>query len=100
MKIVNVYDDKWRCGLNVRQLLNPLFFDRDRRHPDMKRQASRRQRARDLRAARALKTRYVPLCAVDPTCEIEDCVDNTIKRIMAASALVRRRDLCQSVRYA
>ena len=65
MKIINVYDDKsclnpWRRGLNIRQLLNQLFFDRNRRHPDMKRQASRRQRAMDLRAARALKARDVP----------------------------------------
>jgi hypothetical protein len=60
-------------GLNVRQLLAPLFFPQGgTRHPDMKRQSSRRQRDRDLRAARALKTAYVPLRMVDPTVYLWD----------------------------
>ena len=61
-------------SLNVRQLLTPLFFPwgPPRRHPDMKRQASRRQRAKELRAARALKTMDVPLRMVDPTVYLRD----------------------------
>ena len=56
-----------KCGaLNVRQLLNPIFFCPVRRHPDMKRQTSRRQRTKDVAAARRLKlaSQYVPLCKV------------------------------------
>jgi hypothetical protein len=53
--------------LNIRQLLNPIFFEHERRHPDMKRQRSRRQRSKDLKAARELKAqRYVPLYLVPP----------------------------------
>lgn len=51
-------------ALNIRQLFGPLFFERDVRHPDMKRQSSRRLRDRELRAARALKLAYAPLCLV------------------------------------
>jgi hypothetical protein len=62
-----------RRSLNIRQLLTPLFFPwGSTRHPDMKRQSSRRQRDRDLRAARALKTAYVPLRMVDPTVYLQD----------------------------
>ena len=43
-------------NLNMHQLLNPIFYQVDKRHPDMKRQRSRRQRSRDLSAARRLKT--------------------------------------------
>jgi hypothetical protein len=42
-----------------------------RRHPDMKRQAGRRQMDRDLRAARALKAAPVALHQVDPTVYLE-----------------------------
>ena len=69
MKIVNVYGHSFqpfRPALNMRQLLNPIFYAVDRRHPDMKRQRSRRQRAKDTAAARALKAVYVPLCRVAP----------------------------------
>jgi hypothetical protein len=51
----------------MRQLLNPLFFSRNVRHPDSTRQRGARQRAKDLAAARRLKAQYVPLCAVDRT---------------------------------
>jgi hypothetical protein len=60
-------------ALNMRQLLTPLFFPwGGKRHPDMKRQASRRQRAKELRAARALKAMDVPLRMVDPTVYLRD----------------------------
>jgi hypothetical protein len=64
-----LYSGTPRTGLNMRQLLNPIFFCPVRRHPDMKRQPSRRQRSRDLAAARRLKleAQYVPLCKVDRT---------------------------------
>jgi hypothetical protein len=61
---VIVIRDKQSClnpfhyGLNMRQLLNPIFFGVDRRHPDMKRQRSRRARSRQLAQARALKARF------------------------------------------
>ena len=62
----------WRGGnLNMRQLLNPLFYDGawllPKRRPDSTRQRKARQKARDLRAARKLKAAYVPLCDVDRT---------------------------------
>jgi hypothetical protein len=49
----------------------PLGEPHQRRRPDMTRQHSRRQRAKDLRAARELKAAYVPLCFVDPTVYLE-----------------------------
>jgi hypothetical protein len=58
-----------RDALNIRQLLNSIFFPpRAMRHPDMKRQHSRRQTAKDLAAARRLKAAnlYVPLYRVPP----------------------------------
>lgn len=63
MKIVKIYDQKSllnssKPGLNVRQLLNPLFFERACRHVDMKRQRSRHQRSKDMVQARRLK--YAP----------------------------------------
>ena len=66
-----------RKNLNVRQLLNPIFFTPAVRHPDMKRQPSRRQRSKDLAAARALKLAcaYVPLCRVDRTVYLRDFHD-------------------------
>jgi hypothetical protein len=42
-------------NLNMRQLLNPLFFERACRHVDMKRQRSRRVRSRAVAQARRLK---------------------------------------------
>jgi hypothetical protein len=54
-------------NLNIRQLFGPLFFERDRRHPDMKRQRSRRRRCKALAAARRLKTQTVPLLFVAPS---------------------------------
>ena len=58
-------------NLNMRQLLNPLFFAREVHHPDMTRQRSARRRAKDLAAARKLKHEYVPLCYVDRTVYLE-----------------------------
>jgi hypothetical protein len=66
--IVHDFARPYRGGnLNMRQLLNPLFFIRDIRHPDSTRQRGARQRAKDLAAARRLKEQYVPLCRVDRT---------------------------------
>jgi hypothetical protein len=69
VKIIKIYDKKsclnpFMHGLNVRKLLNPIFFGRVCRHMDMKRQRSRRQRSKDLAQARRLKTSYVPLWSV------------------------------------
>jgi len=71
--VIRVYDALSYVGrkpaLNMRQLLNPLVFSPTIRHPDMKRQASRRQRAKDLAAARRLKLEfqeYVPRNLVAP----------------------------------
>jgi hypothetical protein len=54
-------------NLNMRELLNLLFFTPERRHPDRKRQRKARLRALTLRRLRALKTAPVPLRDVDPT---------------------------------
>lgn len=73
MKIIVVreFDRPWRSGnLNMRQLLNPIFYTRQLRHPDMTRQRGRRQRSKDLKVVRRLKTQYVPLCFVDRACYI------------------------------
>ena len=56
-----------RKGLNMRQLLNPLFFSPVAHHPDATRQRGARLKAKDLTAARRLKAQYVPLCRVDRT---------------------------------
>jgi hypothetical protein len=58
-------------SLNIRELFAPLFFDRNVRHTDMKRQRSRRLRAQQMRAARALKHQYVPLCSIVPPERLE-----------------------------
>ena len=69
---VTDFKRRWNGGnLNMRQLLNPLFYTRDVRHTDAKRQRKARQQAKDLRAARRLKTAYVPLCDVDRTVYID-----------------------------
>ena len=54
-------------NLNVRQLLNPIFYSRDVQHTHSKRQRKACQKSRDRRAARSLKAQYVPLYFVDPT---------------------------------
>jgi hypothetical protein len=68
-RVAHVYDVSARRGgtLNAAQLLNPLFFSRDVRHPDMKRQRGRRQRAKDLRAARVLKVTELNHCELPCT---------------------------------
>jgi hypothetical protein len=76
MKIVKVYGTKsclnpWKPTLNIRQLFNSIFFEREQRHHDMKSQRSRRRRSLDLHQARALKAAYVPLCLVDRTIYLE-----------------------------
>jgi hypothetical protein len=82
-----------RRSLNIRQLLTPLFFPwGSTRHPDMKRQSSRRQRDRDLRAARALKTAYVPLRMVDPTVYLWDRgIEKEVTLQQAYGSSYRRR---------
>jgi hypothetical protein len=67
-------------GLNVRQLLNPIFFERPCRHVDMKRQRSRHQRSKDLAQARRLKMSYVPLWSVPPP----DLPGNLYRRLISA----------------
>ncbi len=57
-------------ALNIRQLFGPLFFERNVRHPDMKRQRSRRQLSKDRKVARALKrvpmeAPHLPLVALE-----------------------------------
>ena len=42
-------------NLNMRQLLNPIFYSRDVRHPDSKRQRCSRQRTLERSRARKLK---------------------------------------------
>lgn len=59
-----IYDQLRHPPLNMRQLLNPIFFQRDRRHPDHKRQRCSKLRAKALRQAREYKARYIPLCHV------------------------------------
>ena len=53
-------------GLNIRQLLNPLFFSKDRRHPDSKRQRPARIKAKAFKQALQLKCREVPRSLVPP----------------------------------
>ena len=80
MKIIKVYchNDwrlRWKGNLNMRELLNPLFYAPITRHPDATRQRGARQRAKDLAAARQSKAQYVPLCQVDRTVYIPDYYD-------------------------
>ena len=43
--VARQFDRPFRGGnLNVRQLLNPIFFERRVKHPDQKRQRTTRQR--------------------------------------------------------
>jgi hypothetical protein len=56
MKIVEVHHSFYGGNLNLRQLLNPIFFSPVCCHPDSTRQRKARLiRARDLRQARELK---------------------------------------------
>jgi hypothetical protein len=71
MKVIKIGER--RIGLNVRQLLNPIFFTGSwplpgKKHPDSTRQRRAVQRTCDLATARELKRKfqYVPLCLVPP----------------------------------
>jgi len=61
MKIIKIFERHGRIcpgtgpALNIRQLLNPIFFERACRHVDMKRQRLRRLRSKALAQARWLK---------------------------------------------
>ena len=55
MKIIELNPLRPSAHLNMRQLLNPIFFAPVVRHPDHKRQRCARLRARSLRQARELK---------------------------------------------
>ena len=69
-KIIKLYDpclNYRRPALNIRRLLNPIFFSPISRHPDMKRQRCRKQRAKDLTTALRLKKMVVSLGRVDTT---------------------------------
>ena len=52
--------------LNIRQLLNPIFFSRDVKHPDRKRQRRTRLRNKAIQAARELKRMEVPRLLIPP----------------------------------
>ena len=71
MKIICIdVPPPWRrrkANLNLRQLLNPIFYAPVRRHPDSTRQRKARERALTLRRLRALKAVQPPLCQVDST---------------------------------
>jgi hypothetical protein len=74
--VVPDFNRRW-CGgnLNMRQLLNPIFYDgawAPKRRPDSTRQRKARQLAKDLRAARRLKAEYVPLVMVDRTIYLDE----------------------------
>lgn len=73
-----------RGGLNVRQLLNLIFFLPINHHPNMTRQRRRKQRAKDLTAARRLKGMAVPLDQVDTTVYLVE-YDNWLDREVVKS---------------
>jgi hypothetical protein len=75
-------------NLNVRQLLNPIFYAPVDRHPDAKRQRKARLRARALRQARELKAAAVPLRMVDRTVYLEqrDWRGNFITEVLHVNA--------------
>jgi len=52
--------------LNMRQLLNPIFFSRDVKHPDRKRQRCTKLRNLSKQAARELKRMEVPHLLIPP----------------------------------
>lgn len=59
--IVRDFNSPWRGGnLNVRQLLNPIFYSRDVKHPDRKRQRCTKLRDTSIYASRTLKHMDVP----------------------------------------
>ena len=71
MKIVIIHDSQsclnpFKYGLNIRQLLNPIFFSRDVKHPDRKRQRCTKLRDRAIQAARELKHMEVPRTLIPP----------------------------------
>ena len=66
--------------LNVRQLLNPIFFSPVERHPDSTRQRSARRRTKALAQARKLKSRRCSWVAPLP--------------VVWEPAMYRRRGLC------
>ena len=84
-KIIEIHEpgfySSWRSpsSLNIRQLLNPIFFSPISCHPDMKRQRCRKQRAKDLTAARRLKRMAVSLDRVDTTIYLVE-YDNWLDR--------------------
>ena len=53
-------------NLNMRQLLNPIFFSRDVKHPDRKRQRCTKLRNLSIQAARELKRMEVPCLLIPP----------------------------------
>lgn len=59
MKIIVIHDFSHNYGgnLNVRQLLNPIFFERSVRHPDRKRQRCTKRRDLYLWGARQLRAK-------------------------------------------
>jgi hypothetical protein len=60
MHIITIYQRGFNRGsnLNIRQLLNPIFFEPVRKHPDRKRQRCTKQSDLMLWGARTLKRRY------------------------------------------
>ena len=71
MKCVTIYDALSYVGrpkppLNMRQLLNPIFFECVTSHADSKRQRAARVRTRAYAQARALKAMSVSLRDVAP----------------------------------
>lgn len=90
MQIVNVYPRRRRGSLNIRSMLNLIFYDgafpMAKCHPDSTRQRGARRKALDRHAARKLKRQYVPLYRVDPTVYLEerDYMDRPIWQVGTA----------------
>jgi hypothetical protein len=69
MKIIIVHSFKGPFlggNLNMRELLNPIFFERSVRHPDSKRQRCSRLRTLARSGARKLKHMEVPRSLIAP----------------------------------
>ena len=68
MQIITIYQRGFNRGgnLNIRQLLNPIFFEHVRKHPDRKRQRTTRMRDKAIQAARELKRMEVPRLLIPP----------------------------------
>ena len=84
MDYVTIYDalsyvGRPRPPLNMRQLLNPIFFERTVAHTDTKKQRKARIRTRAYAQARALKAMPVPLRDVAPPDPLTryDCVSDS-----------------------